>query len=254
MEVYPTICRLAHDIINEGLSAQIIRPEVTTTDDVEWWFRERVRALKLQTWFHPTVSVQRAATHIPRGDFSARASAETIRPGDLVHVDLGISYLRLNTDTKQHAYVLPPGETEAPDGLRRALQVGNRLQDILTSAFPTGRSGNHILGTALAQAREEGIDATIHTHPIGIHGHGAGPTIGLWDQQDGVPGRGGYPLFPDTAHSIELNATVSVPEWGGAVARIKLEEDAFFDGASVRFMDGRQQELRLIPSVNSAKK
>ena len=253
MQVYPMICKIAHAIIAEGLSAQVIQPGVTTTDDVVWWYRERIRALKLTTWFQPSVSVQRAdageqpAPAKAGGDFSARPDASTIYPGDLLHVDFGITYLGLNTDTQQHAYVLRPGETDAPDGLRHALAVGNRLQDILTNAFETGRAGNEILRAALDQARAEDIKATIYTHPIGYHGHGAGPTIGLWDQQGGVPGRGDYPLFPHTAYSIELNAAVPIPEWGDKEIRIMLEEDAYFDGETAWYIDGRQTELWLIP-------
>ncbi len=247
MEVYPMICKIAHVIIAEGLSEQVIQPGVTTTDDVEWWYRERIRDLKFTAWFHPSVSVQRAGAGQRNGDFSARAAANTIRPGDLLHVDFGITYLGLNTDTQQHAYILRPGEIDAPAGLRQALATGNRLQDILTDAFETGRSGNEILRAALDQARTENIKATIYTHPIGYHGHGAGPTIGLWDQQGGVPGRGDYPLFPHTAHSIELNAAVAIPEWNGKEIRIMLEEDAYFDGESAWYIDGRQTELWVIP-------
>lgn len=247
MAVYPMICRLAHDIIAEGFSEAAIQPGVTTTDDVVWWYRERIRDLKLTTWFHPSVSIQRANTGARGGDFSSRPGSDVIQPGDLLHVDFGITYLRLNTDTQQHAYVLRPGEQDAPEGLKRALAIGNRLQDILTDAFVAGRTGNEILRTALAQARAEDIDATIYTHPIGFHGHGAGPTIGLWDQQGGVPGRGDYPLYAHTAHSIELNARVNVAEWGGQAVRIMLEEDAYFDGEDVRYIDPRQTELLLIP-------
>lgn len=247
MEVYPAICRIAHEIIAEGFSSRAIQPGVTTTADVVWWYRERIAELKLDTWFHPSVSVQRPEQEGREGDFSSRPAENVIRPGDLLHVDFGISYLGLNTDTQQHAYVLRSGETEAPEGLERALARGNRLQDILTDAFVSGRTGNEILRGALDRAAAEGIDATIYTHPIGFHGHAAGPTIGLWDQQGGVPGRGDYPLFPSTAYSIELNAAVPVAEWGGQEVRIMLEEDAFFDGESVRYIDGRQMKLWLIP-------
>lgn len=245
IEVYPTIVRLAHEIIAEGFSNQAIHPGISTTADVEWWFRERIRELKLTTWFHPSVSIQRRKEDQHSGSFSSRENSRVIRRGDLLHVDFGITYLRLNTDTQQHAYVLKPGEADAPEGLRAALTVGNRLQDILLSNFVTGRSGNEILLRSLSQAKEEGIIASIYTHPIGFHGHGAGPTIGLWDQQEGVPGSGDYPLQPNTAYSIELNVTVQVREWEREV-RIMLEEDALFDGEKVWYIDGRQTELILI--------
>ena len=250
MEVYPQIVRIAHDILAEGLSDAVIQPGVTTTNDVAWWYRDRIRELKLTAWFHPSVSVQRAEQQAldAKASIAARHDDDVIRPGDLLHVDFGITYLRLNTDTQQHAYVLRPGETDVPEELRRAFERGNRLQDILTNNFVAGRSGNEILKASLDQARREGITASIYTHPIGYHGHAAGPTIGLWDQQDGVPGRGDYPLYPNTAHSIELFAETDVPSWGKPV-RIKLEEDAFFDGDRTWYIDGRQREIFLIPRV-----
>jgi hypothetical protein len=248
MAAYQNIVRIAHEILAEGLSEKVIQPGLTTTDDVVWWYRERIRELKLTTWFHPSVSIDRPDA--PETDMRdwvlKRYDDDVIMPGDLLHVDFGISYLRLNTDTQQHAYVLKPGETDAPAGLKKALANGNRLQDILTGQFRTGRSGNDILARALAQAKKEGIEASIYTHPIGYHGHAAGPTIGLWDQQDGVPGAGDYPLYPNTAHSIELYAETEVESWGKKV-RIKLEEDAFYDGETTHYIDGRQKTFLLIP-------
>lgn len=247
MVVYPQIMQMAHTIIAEGFSEKVIQPGVTTTADVQWWFRERIRGLKLSTWFHPSVSVQRPDSALREG-FSKPASASVIMPGDLVHVDIGIAYLGLNTDTQQHAYILRPGETDAPEGLKRALAKGNRLQDILTSEFETGRTGNQILASSLQKAVAEGLKPSIYTHPLGFHGHGAGPTIGLWDQQGGVPGKGDYALRAHTAHSIELNVTVPIPEWSKDI-RIMLEEDAFFDGEKVRYINGRQKELWLVPRL-----
>jgi len=244
MELYPTICAIAHAIIAEGYLAAV-EPGKTTTADLEWWYRERIAGLRLATWFHPSVSVQRAESE-HSGSFASHAGPVAIERGDLVHVDFGITYLGLNTDTQQHAYVLREGETDAPEDLKRALVVGNRLQDILMESFVTDRSGNEILKRTLDQAAEEGIVATIYTHPLGFHGHAAGPTIGLWDQQGGVPGRGDYPLHADTVHSIELNAAVAIEAWGGTTVRIMLEEDAFFDGQACRFIDGRQTAFHLI--------
>lgn len=248
MAVYPLICRLSHQIIQEGLSEQVIQPGVTTTDDVVWWFRQRITELGLETWFHPTVDVQRddQARFDHLRTFSKRPSGEVIMPGDLLHVDFGITYLRLNTDQQQHAYVLRPSEADVPESIRKAFQQGNRLQEILTERFQAGKSGNQLLKEALEQAQKEGIRGTIYTHPIGVHGHAAGPTIGMWDQQKGVPGPGDYPLFANTAYSIELNAAVEIPEWK-KIVRIMLEEDGIFDGKTFRYIDGRQTEIYTIP-------
>lgn len=248
MTVYPTVVKIAQALIAQGLSEQVITPGVTTTADVAWWYRDRIRSLALTTWFHPSVSVQRARSGPRSGDFSDPSGSDTvILPGDLLHVDFGIAYLGLHTDTQEHAYVLRPGEDDAPQGLRDGLAAGNRVQDILTDRFAAGRTGNEILADALRQSAAEGLDATIYTHPIGLHGHAAGPAIGMWDQQDGVAGKGDYPLHPNTAFSIELNAAVPVPEWDGQHVRFMLEQDAFFDGASVWYIDGRQTRLHLIP-------
>ncbi|MFC1701896.1 M24 family metallopeptidase [Pseudomonadota bacterium] len=255
MAMYPGICRIAHDIIAEGFSSAIIEPGVTSTDDVVWWFREKVRELKLTTWFHPSVSVQRedpeSFDHLR--SFSSRPEVDIIQPGDLLHVDFGITYLRLNTDTQQHAYVLKDGETQAPGYLKVALQNANRLQDIFTANFAVGKTGNEVLKESREQALAEGIEPSIYTHPIGYHGHAAGTTLGMWDSQQGVPFTGDYPLHLDTAYSIELNAATFIKEWDKEI-RIMLEEDAFFDADGVNYIDGRQTEFILIEARADAKK
>jgi Xaa-Pro aminopeptidase len=245
MVIYEQIARISHQILREGLSDKVIQAGVTTSEDLVWWYRQRVRDLGLDTWFQPSVSIQRADTarfdHLR--SFSKRPEREVIQPGDLLHVDFGISYLRLNTDMQEHAYVLKPDEKEVPAYLQKAFKQANRLQDILTENFQTGKSGNQILADALAQAKKEGINGTIYTHPIGSHGHAAGPTIGLWDAQKGVAGSGDYPLYPNTAYSIELNAAVEIKEWNGKIIRFMLEQDGFYDGHSFRYIDGRQEAI-----------
>ncbi|PVY42956.1 M24 family metallopeptidase [Pontibacter virosus] len=249
LELYEQISQIGHSIIAQGFSEQVIRPGKTTTEDVVWWFRERIADLKLQAWFHPTVDVQRANPGAGDSErsFAERPAQEVILHGDLVHVDLGISYLNLNTDVQQLAYVLKPGETDAPDYLKNALATGNRLQDILTSHMKPNRTGNEVLKATLAQAKQENIVASIYSHPIGYHGHGAGPAIGMWDNQEGVPGTGDYPLQPNTAYAIELNAKVTLPEWNNKEIRVMLEEQAALTPAGIRYIDGRQKKLLLIP-------
>jgi Xaa-Pro aminopeptidase len=248
LEIYPQICHIGHTILQEGLSEKHIHPGITTTGEVEWALRQLVRDYGLDTWFHPSVSIQRSDEGNKEflRSFSNRPENQVILAGDLLHVDFGITYLRLNTDQQQHFYVLKPGETKVPDYLREAFKNGNRMQDILVANFKKGKTGNQILADALAQAKVEGLNASVYTHPIGFHGHAAGPTIGLWDSQGGVKGRGDYPLFENTAYSIELFAATEVKEWG-KIVRIMLEEDGVFTGDDFYFLDGRMEEILTIP-------
>ena len=239
LEVYPQIVAIAHGIIAEAFSRDVITPGVTTSDDVLWWMRERTRQLGMTNWFQTSVSIQR-----PKD--GAYGTSNVIHRGDLLHCDFGIVYLKLCTDTQQNAYVLREGETDAPRGLKDALAQGNRLQDILLAEMRAGRTGNEILLAALKQAKGEGLKPSIYCHPLGVHGHAAGPIIGLWDQQGGVAGLGDFPLFEDTVHSIELNVTAPVPEWHNQEVQMALEQDAAFTKGGARFLDKRQTELFVI--------
>lgn len=252
MATYKHIQELAHYIIAEGLSDRVITPGVTTTDDVVWFYREKIKEMKLDTWFHPTVDIQRPDPNSQEAQrsFAVRPESQVIMPGDLLHIDFGITYLRLNTDTQELAYVLKAGETEVPAFLQEALKVGNRLQDILTSNYKIGLTGNEILRNARKQMEAESIRGSIYTHPLGFYGHSAGPTIGMWDNQGDTPGAGDFPLHENTGYAIELNAVVFVKEWNKDV-RIMLEEGAFFDGEKVTYYNGRQKSILAIPRVQN---
>jgi len=252
MVLYNQLVTITHEIIAEAFSEKVITPGITTTTEVEWWMRQKVTDLGLETWFHPTVDVQRSSETLVGHlySFSGRPDDMVILPGDLLHCDFGISYLRLNTDCQELAYVLKPNETKAPDFLINGLKAGNRVQDHLTTNMVEGKTGNEILSKALKEAKLDGLRPSIYTHPLGLYGHSAGTTIGMWDAQGGVMKDDGenYPLNPNTVYAIELNTTITIPEWKRDI-RIMLEEAGFFGEEGFRYVNGRQTELLLIPRV-----
>ena len=218
---YRTMQQIVWGIIDTAFSNVVITPGVTRTQDVVWWMRQKVNDLGLGTWFQPSVEVQRqGATDAQLGE------NPIIQKGDVLHCDFGITAMRLNTDTQHMGYVLRDGETTPPAGLRKALENSNKLQDIVVAEIKPGRTGNEILKASRAKMAAAGIDGTVYSHPIGMHGHGAGPLIGLWDYQDGVPGRGDAKVIPNMWFSIELQATTPVPEWNNQPLRSAQEEDA----------------------------
>jgi len=248
MVIYNQLVTITHNIIAEAFSEQVITPGITTTTDVEWWMRDKVTALGLETWFHPTVDVQRTAEDLVNHlyAFSNRPEDMVILPGDLVHCDFGITYLRLNTDCQELVYVLRPNETEPPKYLVDALKDGNRVQDIFTSNFETGKTGNQVLKESLEEGKAEGLRPAIYTHPLGMYGHSSGTTLGMWDSQSGVPVTGDYPLHKNTVYAIELNTTVTIPQWKRDI-RIMLEEAGFWGKDGFRYVNGRQTKLLTIP-------
>ncbi|MCJ7465694.1 MAG: aminopeptidase P family protein [Maribacter sp.] len=254
MVIYNQLVDITHDIIAEAFSESVITPGITTTSEVEWWLRQKVTDLGLETWFHPTVDVQRSNEELVGHlySFSGRPDDLVILPGDLLHCDFGITYLRLNTDCQELAYVLRPQEKMAPKFLIDGLKDGNRVQDFLTKNMIEGRSGNEILAQALQEAKGAGLRPSIYTHPLGYYGHSAGTTIGMWDSQGGVMKDDGehYPLNPNTVYAIELNTTITIPEWQRDI-RIMLEEPGFFGQEGFRYVNGRQTELLLIPKVKT---
>lgn len=245
MTVYEDVMEIAHSIIEEGFSGKVVTPGVTTRDDLVWWYRQRIRDLGLTTWFHTSISTERSDAsrkNIEDNDLDP----DVLYKGDHIHIDFGIAYLDFMTDTQQNAYILRNGESDAPDDLKYALKRGNDLQDMLTGNFMVGRTGNEILSLTRDQAIANDIGPIIYTHPIGLHGHAAGTTIGMWDQQDGVPGDGDYPMHANTAYSIELTALIEIPNWSTEPMRMLLEQDGIFDGESFRYIAGRQTNYHII--------
>ena len=236
---YRQIQETVHALIGTAFSSEAVRPGTTTTEDVEWWLRQRVQELGMTVWFQPNVERSAADTK--------EWGQGVIRPGDTLWVDFGVIAMGLHTDTQHLGYVLRPGEQEPPRGLRDCLRTSNRLQDILLAELRPGRTGNEVLRAAREAMAAEKIDGTIYSHPIGDHGHGAGPLIGLWDHQEGVPVKGDLKVRPGTWFSIELQATSAIPEWNGRKLACRQEEDIYVDEKGERrWVYARQEGFHLV--------
>jgi Xaa-Pro aminopeptidase len=245
LSVYRHICGIAHDIIAEFFSNRVITPDITTTADVEWWIRQKITGLGLETWFQPDISIQRQKKEATR----LGGESTVIRRGDLLHCDVGICYLGLCTDMQLQAYVLKTGETDAPEGLKEALRRANRLADIFMGEFKTGRTGNEIVDAAMKKGEAEGLRPLIYSHPLGLYGHSAGCTADArpaGSAPEDIRTRGEYPLYPNTVYAIEFSSTTAVPEWDNQDVRIGYEEDGVYTEEGCRFIDGRQAAIFLI--------
>ena len=244
-QVYPQLVGIARGVISEAFSSRVVTPGVTTTDDLEWYIRQRYEQLGLVVWFMPHVNRQRQGQACAENaDYCGESGV--IERGDVLHTDVGFCYLKLCTDTQEMGYVLRVGEEDVPAGLKAALLTGNRWQDLLTGAFATGRTGNEVFAATKAGAEKAGINSRTYSHALGMVGHAPGPTIGMWDNQGPTPVQGDWPVYPNTAYAIEGNIKLQVPEWGGQWVQMKLEQSALFDGKRVVYLAGRQTQWHIV--------
>ena len=202
LKLMPEVMSVAHDIMERMYTTDVIKPGITTTNDLEWFMKEEVNKLGLTYWFEPTMDLQRK-----NGDES-RYDSCVIQKGDLLHCDFGIYYMNMCTDTQRLGYVAKDDEDTMPQYLLDGMKVGNRFQDIVRENMIVGRTGNEVFEAAMKQAKEEGIQAMLYSHPCNMYGHGPGPTIGLFSNQNAIPVKGDVKLSNNTVYALELNVKV----------------------------------------------
>lgn len=244
LEHYRTAVLATDVITRRAFSNEVIKPGTTTVGDVRWWMLQQLNDIGVDTWFQPDLRIQRqAAATGTTGQFLSTADESVvIMRGDLIHVDFGLNYMGLSTDWQKHAYILKQGETDAPAGLKAALKNTNMLQDILFSVARAGMTGTDVYQATMAEAKKQGLNAMIYSHPLGTHGHGLGPSIDF----RGAIGGGANKILPGSYMSIELNTSTDVPEWGDQRVTIMAEDDAYMTDSGYKFFRPSQTEFYLI--------
>ncbi|MGM9946854.1 M24 family metallopeptidase [Floccifex sp.] len=202
MQMMPEVMEVAHSIMEEMYTTAVIKPGITTTDDLVWFMKEKVNSYGLSYWFEPTMDLQR------ENGTNSRMDHCVIEKGDLLHCDFGITYMNMCTDTQRLAYVAKDNETSVPEKLIEGMKKGNRFQDIVMENMIAGKTGNDVFLASKQQALEEGLHATLYSHPCNVFGHGPGPTIGLYSQQEAIPVKGDIELSNNTCYALELNVEV----------------------------------------------
>jgi Xaa-Pro aminopeptidase len=240
----------------EGLSRLAITPGVSTADDVHWWWRERAKEIGLDiASFLPGLYIRR------RGQSIRSNSDERIQPGDLLHLDAGLSFAGYHSDIQRMAYVLRPGETDAPESLKQAYRDARRVTDVLCANMRPGRLGYEVWeqttswaagqGYAIGYAMQPPPDRTpevgVYCHSVGTSVHDIGARTSE-NNPHAFGDRVGYPLARDNWYSVELHVSTPIPEWDGHVARVGCEDTALLTDDGPQFLVPRQEDWILIPS------
>jgi len=246
---YTAMVQLTDSLTRRSLSSEVIHPGKTTVGDVRRWLYDQLWENRVGTWFQPDLRVQRKSkkNDTSRG-FLAVASEETvIERGDVVHLDFGITYMGLNTDWQKMAYVLLPGEKDAPPGLKNAMKNTNTLQDALTHTARPAKLASEVYSQTMDEMKQKGIEAQIYSHPIGNQGHGLGPSIDFRStQRSDIGATAAKPLRKGAYLSVELNTQTAVPEWDGQKVYIMMEDDAYLTDEGYKFFIPRQEAFYLV--------
>ena len=246
LEHYRTAVQITDILTRRAFSNEVIKPGKTTVGDVRWWFLQQVSQLGLDVWFHPDIRVQRRSQETGKTQqfLSVADESVVLERGDVIHIDCGINYMGLSTDWQKMAYILRPGERDAPDGLKRALTNTNRLQDALFTHIKVGAYGHEVYDATMADMKREGIEAMIYSHSVGTQGHALGASIDFRRPSAGAPAE---PPFREGSYtSIELNTSTPVAEWGGQKVTIMMEDDAYLTREGMSWFRPRQTSFYLI--------
>ena len=137
--VFADLCAWTVAWEEEAFSDAVITVGETTIADIHWWMRQRTMELGLINEFLPGVRITRNGENLP-----INSADHVVMPGDILSVDAGVGYLDYRTDIKRTAYVLRPGETEAPESIRNAWEKALEVTDILTSNWKPGAIAHEV--------------------------------------------------------------------------------------------------------------
>jgi hypothetical protein len=264
IESYRLVQRVANEIVAEAFSNAVIVPGETTTDDLNWWLRQRAMELGLEFENHPSIGVQRKPGNIEKYDDpasafrhgrSGNADIVTIQCGDIVSIDADIFLLGLVTDSHQHAYVLEEGEEKVPEELVDRLRKVNQVQDACAREFRKGRTGLEI-ATACSQLEMPSgyleIDAAFHPPPMYLRRFLDGGY--MFSHKTYVAGMtsgpGYYPtsivsnehtLHLNTLYAFEPHAYVSAPGWGENGIELGMGQIVAFTKQGIDYLARSQQ-------------
>jgi Xaa-Pro dipeptidase len=245
-EPYKLLVELTDQLTRRAFSNEVVTPGKTTIGDVRRWLYDQMGANDVTTWFQPDLRLQRRG-RVPstsRGFLSVEPEETVIQPGDVLHLDFGITCMGLNTDWQKEAYVLRPGETDAPAGLKQALANTNTLQESLMTRSRPGKIAGVVYDEIMADMKQHGIEAKVYSHPIGEQGHGLGASLDYRASQQAATG--GKQLRKGSYISIELNSATPVPEWNNQKVYVMEEDDAYLTDTGFQTFLPRQTSFYLI--------
>jgi Xaa-Pro dipeptidase len=222
-------------------------PGRTTDADVARYLKRRMAQLGVEDAWSPDQNPN-VNSGPDRGH--SHATDRVIRPGDFIQTDFGIRVWGMwVSDIQRFAYVLAPGETEAPPEAQRRWRAAVRGS---RAAFEAMRPGVRGLDVDLAQRAvmdEEGsLDVYWSTgHPVGYWAHDVGPALSGGQRTRPPSPAVQRLLLPGQVFAFDGFISWELEGDEEGTKTISVEEMAVITEDGARWLSTPQEELILIP-------
>ncbi len=221
-------------------------PGKTKDSDVAKFLKKRMKELGVTDGWQPNQNPN-VNSGSDRGH--SNATEKVIQPGDVIQCDFGIKVFDVwCTDVQRFAYVLKPGEIDAPAEIKKYFEnsiLGHRK---ILSAMKPGETGWYADKVQRDWMKETGSLPVMWStgHPVGYWAHDAGPSLGGAARSDKPIGSGARIL--KKGQTFAYDGFFSWKLADGNTKTISVEEMAVITEDGAEYMQKPQERLILIPS------
>lgn len=223
-------------------------PGKTKDSDVARFIKKRMKELGVEDAWQPDQNPN-VNSGIDRGH--SHATEKVIQPGDIIQIDHGIKVYGIwVTDYQRFAYVLKPGEKQAPPDVQKKWENAKRGSRIVLETMKPGIEGFYVDKAQRDWMKQQGSLPVMWStgHPVGYVAHDVGPSLGGAQRSDKPSGSSALKLKPGQVFAYDGFFCWYIDDTKTETKTISVEEMAVVTETGAEYLIPPQEELILIPT------